>query len=322
MAPTAPSRLAALVTLALVLALALVAPGVPAHAAAPVSGSASDYDGGPLAGVTVGFLPAGNADGAPALSATTGDDGDFEVVVPDGSYWVRYSKAGWTTALLQNESDEGPETVTVAGGAISGATLDVADGVLPDVSLLLPAPELRAKPRLTGAVEVGGTVTITPGTWADLTVDTDLVTVEWYLDGVNADEHADGDWSQKFDVPLAAVGKTLSFALWIDDPDGQRATAEYAGTAGVAGKATAALTGTVKGRLLTAVLAVPTVSSPPGSVVVKERRKTLGTITLKARGKGRLKLPKLSPGKHKLTLTYAGTEQIVSARTIVKITVK
>lgn len=323
MARSAPSRLLAVVTTALLLALALVAPGAPAHAVAVmVTGSASDFDGGPLAGVTVDFLPAGSAGGAPVVSTTTDAEGDLEVAVPDGSYWVRYAKAGWTTAFLMDDFDENPETLTIAGGAISGATLDVTDGLLPDVSLLLPAPELVAKPRITGDLVAGQTVTVTTGTWAGLAVDTDLVVVEWYLNGVNADEHADGAWSQKLDIPFSAVGKTLSFALWVDDPDGERLTAEYSGTAGVVGKASSKLTGTVKGKLLNVVVAVPGLASPSGSVIVKDRRKTLGTLTLKGKGKGRLRLSKLSAGKHRLALTYTGTDQVLSSKTVVKLTVR
>lgn len=320
----APARLLPAIGAGLLLTLTLLAP-TPAQAVpGTITGSVSDSDSDALGGVTVDLIAPGDPAGAAALSVATGADGAFEVATPPGgAFWVRYSKPGYATTFLESAVDDGPVTVTVTGGQLSAPGIDVSDNDLGDVTLLLVAPTVRTRPAVNGTVAVGETITVTPGTWSGVTPDPDFLSVDWFLDGEDASEHSEGDWFQRFEIPARALGKEITFTLTVEDPAGARQTATYTGSAGVVAKAPerlkGTLTGTVAKKKLLVVLTVPGLPNPTGSVVVKEKRKTLGTVTLR-KGKGKLKL-KLAPGKHKLTLTYAGSDQVLPAKGVVKVTV-
>jgi len=308
---------------ALLLALTLLVPSA-AHAdPGTITGSVSDFDDNPLGGVTVDLVNAGSTTGAAVVSATSVADGTFSMPTPPpngGGYWVRYSKDGFGTTFLDNGVVDGPVAVTVAGGQLSAPDLDVSDNDLGDVTLRRPAATVKTPPALSGKLVVGQTVSVSAGTWT-IATDPDYLSVDWFLDGVDASEFSDGAWFQKFDVPAEAAGRTLTYLVTVEDPDGERDAATYSGTAGVVAKANGTLTGAVKGKQLTVQLTVPGLSSPDGSVVVKDRKKVIGTVALKAKGKGKFKLPKLKPGKHKLTLTYTGTAGVAPATATVKLTV-
>ena len=59
---------------------------------------------------------------------------------------------------------------------------------------------------------------------------------------------------------------------------------------------------------------------PTRQILVKDGKKTVATIKLKAKSKGKavVKLTKLKPGKHKLTLVYAGGKVVNAAKATVK----
>ena len=318
------SRLLPALAAALLLALTFLAPSPASADPGVITGSTSDFDDNALPGVTVDFIAAGGADNPALATATTGADGSFSVAAPPaGAYWVRFSKSGFATTFLDNGEDEGPVTLTVgADGALSapGLTFEGDDRDLGIVTLRRPAPVMSSAPAVSGKLAVGQVVTLSPGAWS-IATDPEFLTVEWFLNGKNADEFSDGNWFQKFEVPLSAVGKSLSYVLTVDDPTGERDSATYSGTVGSVPKATSSVAGTAaKGKLLNVQVTVPGVPNPKGQVVVKEKKKTLGTVTLKPKGKGKLKL-KLKPGKHKLTLTYAGNAQTAPSTGTVKVTV-
>lgn len=288
-----------------------------------LKGTVSDGDANPLTGVTVTVLPAGG--GAAVASDTTrtigADEGAYQVGVRPGKYWLRFEKAGYQPAYLENGDDEGPVTVTVsATGTVSAPGVELDNGSLPDVSLLLPPAAVVKAPNLAGAAVVGQTLTLSPGTWQGIAVDTDYVTVEWFLDGKSADDYSDGAWSQKFDVPLAAVGKKIGFTITVDDPAGVHASSVYKGSSAVVPKATARLKGAFKKGKLAVTLTVAGLSKPTGSILVKDGKATVATIKLKAKSKGKavVKLTKLKKGKHKLTLVYAGGKAVNAAKATVK----
>jgi Big-like domain-containing protein/carboxypeptidase family protein len=335
MAPSVPSRLLRALLCALALALTLLLPTAAYAVDSTVSGSVSDPDLEALPGAKVDLIPAGDRDGAAVLSTTTNADGEFEIApAPDGSYWVRFALSGYETAFLV-DADDAPATVIVSGGAVTVPALEVEDGdSLPDVTMLRPAPSVKTPPRLSGQVAVGETVTVSQGTWTGVKLEPDFLTVDWFLDGDDANNFSDGDWSQKFDIPKSAAGKKLTFTVTVDD--GQHAPASYTGNGGVVkaadgttpgqgggkGTAKATLTGSVvKGKLLVQVTAAG-VPNPTGTVTVKDKKTKLGTVTLKAKSKGKGKLTlTLAPGKHKLVLVYSGSSQVKSAKTVVKVTI-
>jgi hypothetical protein len=85
-------------------------------------------------------------------------------------------------------------------------------------------------------------------------------------------------------------------------------------------KAAARLKGAFKKGKLAVTLTVAGLSKPTGSIVVKDGKAKVATIKLKAKSKGKavVKLTKLKPGKHKLTLAYAGSKSINAAKATVK----
>lgn len=316
-----------------VLGLLLLAPGPallsPAAAAEPftLAGTVSGPAGEALAGVHVAVVPTGG--GSPVASATTAtvDDveGFYRVAVQPGSYWVRFEKAGYAAAYLENDADEDPATVTVgaAGGVTSpGVELD-ADGWLPDVALLLPPPTVKQAPRLTGEAVVGQTLTLGPGTWSGITVDADYLTVEWFLDGEPADDHGGGAWGETFDVPLEAVGRKVAYRLTVEDPDGERAAAVAEGASAVVPKAASSVAATVRKHRLSVVVTVPGVPRPTGRVTVTDGKRTVGRARLVERRKGRavIKLASLRPGERRLTVSYAGPSTVSASRSVVKVSV-
>lgn len=328
-APRAPRLLLALLGLLLIAPASAVLLTPAATAAEPFAliGTVSDPAGNPLAGVAVSVLPAGG--GAPVASAATSTVGDtqgfYRIVVQPGSYWVRFERSGYATAYLENDGDEDPAVVVVgADGAVTspGVELDV-DGWLPDVSLLLPPPTVKQAPRLTGEAVVGQTLTLSAGTWSDIAVDTDYVTVEWLLDGEPADDYSDGDWSQRFEVPLEAVGTKVAFRLTVADPDGTRADAVAEGASAVVPKAVSAVTTTMRKRRLGVVVSVPGVPRPTGKVTVTDGRRVVGRARLVERRKGRavVKLARLKPGERRLTVSYAGPSTVLPSRSVVKVSV-
>ncbi len=295
---------------------------VPGHIQGTVS--AADSEAAGLNGVTVSVQTVGG--GATVASGTTeavaGTDGFYSVPVAAGSYWLRFEAAGYVSTYLLDEDDE-PATVTVDGaGTVTAAGVDQDDDRwLADVTLLRPAPTPKQEPRLTGDAKVGQTLTVSAGSWSGISVDTDFVTVEWFLDGTSADEYGDGEWSQKFEVPLAAVGSKVKVRLTVDDPDGVRAAAVYETSSSVVPKPSSSTAATLKKNKLTVVVSVPGVPNPTGTITVLDGKKAVGRATLRERSKGKavVRIAKLKPGKHKLVVSYAGPAQIVGSKTVVKV---
>jgi hypothetical protein len=287
--------------------------------AVPVSGTAGGNGGADLTGADT-----------PATGVSLGTAGVYRIPVLPGKYQLRFSKPGYETAYLMN--DEGdvsvPAILTVgATGTINAPGLELTDGVVDDFSMLFTAAPFKTAPKLGGKVAVAQTVTTTFGALQGAAIDTEYVTVEWFLDGKVADDWSTGSFFQKFEIPAAAAGRKLSYRITIDDPDSQRAVSVFTSKAVVVKKAATKLKGAFKKGKLTVSLAlvkatVPKKSLPPltGKILVKDGKKTVATIKLKAKSKGKavVKLAKLKPGKHKLTLVYAGAKGINAAKATVK----
>ncbi|KQW47099.1 hypothetical protein ASC77_18140 [Nocardioides sp. Root1257] len=288
----------------------------------------------PLNGVTVTAIPvAGTAasnqrQGTTGPDATLGDGGVYRIPVRPGKYQLRFEKSGYQTAYLMNFDDTtAPVTVTVGPtGAISAPGLDLVDGVLDDVQLLFPAAAFKVAPKLSGKVVVGQVVSTTFGALQGAAIDKDYVTIEWFLDGKPADDFSFGNYFEKFKIPAVAATKKLSYRITIDDPDGLRAVSVFTSKPIAVPKAPATVKGVFKKGKLAVTLAVPGLPKPTGVIVVKDGKKKVATIKLTAKSKGKAVLPlsklKLKPGKHTLTLSYAGSKTINKAAGKVKITVK
>ncbi len=299
------------------------------------AGSVSDeYGENGLNDVDVVVLPAGvSADAQKVTSARTatdtvaesdtfGEQGVYRITLSPGRYWLRFSKPTYATAYL-TDADEEPATLTVgADGRISAPDLELADNVIDDVSLLL-APVQVSAPRLTGTLAVGQTVTTTLGAWRGLAIDPDYVTVEWFLNGREADDFSAGAYFHKFRIPLSAAGKKLSYRITIEDSSDLAtfAPAVFTSAAYPVGKARATLGGSFRKGTLSVLVRVAGVAKPTGTVTVLKGKKRVAALRLKAgaKGKASVSLRKLRKGKHRLTLVYSGTAGIAGAKKALKI---
>lgn len=298
-----------------------------------------NYD--PLNGATVEVIPVAGTDVANTEGGTTGPDpvtgagtlgnaGVYRIPTKPGKYQLRFTKTGYQPTYLASFDDPTrPVTVTVsANGVISAPGLDIPGGVVDDVQLLLKAPVVVTAPKLTGKLVVGQVVTATPGTWSPAIPELypdwqDSTYVEWFLDGKSADQFSSGYYSQKFKVPAVAATKKLSFKITIDDPEGLHASATYTSKPVAVPKAPSSLKATYKAGKLTVTLTVPTLKKPTGKITVLEGTRKIGGGTIVARNKGVIviTLAKLTKGKHKLTIKYAGTATIAKCKKVVTIRV-
>lgn len=297
----------------------------------PLRGFVYDEVYDPLNGATVEALP---VSGTPAENAVTdltgvdddtGDEGVYRLEVHPGKYQLRFSKNGYQTTWLTNYDDTTrPVTVTVAAnGVITAPGLDLPGGTIDDVQLLLPAPTLVTPPKLTGKVVVGTKLMASFGTWApDLSGPAyrDSTTVDWFLDGKPSYETS-GYNSQYYKVPASAVGKTLTYRVTIEDPDGERAAAIYTSAGVVVPKAVSTVKGAFKKGKLTVTVTVAGVKKPAGKVLVLNGKKTVakGSLVAKKKGVLVLDLSKLKKGKYKLTVVYKGTPTVAGSQKVVKI---
>ncbi|GAA4702051.1 carboxypeptidase-like regulatory domain-containing protein [Nocardioides conyzicola] len=304
--------------------------------AGTVSGLPPDFE--PLDGVTVTAVPvsgtaAGSGDstvtGADPKDGELGDAGVYRLHVKAGRYTLQFSKSGYQSTFLPDANDANkPAIVTVSNlGALSATDYDFSQGYIDDVSMKSPAAVFSTKPKLTGKVVPGQTVTASFGKLQGVSFSNDAVTVEWFVDGKLDEDHTAGGLGQKFAVPASAATKKLSYRITIDpsfdDEDYTGAPSVFTSTPVTVAKAPAKVKGVFKKGKLTVTLSVPTLSKPLGTIIVKDGKKKVATIKLKAKNKGKVVLKlKLKPGKHKLTLSYAGSKTVSAAKATVKVTIK
>lgn len=292
----------------------------------------------PIDGATVLVLPVNaTSDTQAVATGTTGPDatsgeehGYYRIPVRAGKYWLKYRAPGQATTYLIDFETGKPAVVTVAASGITSPGFEFVGNQIEDVQLLLPAPKMVTAPKLTGKIAVGEKVTTTVGTWnpnieqyADWK---DYVTVEWFIDGVPADDYSSGYYYQSYKIPAEAAGRKLSYRITIEDanPDGPfLSPIVFTSKPVVVPKATPKLTASYKKGKLTVVVKVAGISKPLGTITVLDGKKKIGTLKLTAKSKGKavLKLKKLKPGKHKLTISYSGDATVSPAKAKLKVKV-
>jgi hypothetical protein len=232
-------------------------------------------------------------------------DGTYETSLRPGTYYVRFSSTDgggskFIRAYWHNSASLADATPVIVK---SGASTTGISGVISDQLTAYVAPTISGSP------VVGSTLTASPGSWS-LNASTEY-SYEWLAAGVHAG-------TGKTYKPLTAdVGKTLTVKVTAValDKSGD-ATSKATTTVKRSSKVTA--TGSYsrsKKRLtLTVRVTVPGVSSPGGTVTVKE-----GTHTIKPRvalrsGKAIITISKPRTGrKHYYKLSYSGTSLIAAA---------
>lgn len=234
------------------------------------------------------------------------------------SYTVTAADAGaqLTVEVTANRSGYTSGTAVSAPVTVAG-TPPASGGNLGTLSS-------TAAPVINGTAKVGGFLTATSGTWNSAPTS---LKYQWYragapIAGATASIYraTEADASQPLTVVVSA-----SKANWTD------------GSATTAPVVVAKLTSTTSGllmptilkpgqrsKLMVTVMAIG-ITAPTGTLIVKDGKKTITKVTLKASklGKMTIKLKGFKAGKHKLKVSYSGsTSVLASASRVIKITVR
>ena len=308
---------------------------VPADATYDLIGTASDWDGNSLNGVLVEAVDA--ASGQTRHSTTTTSDppgndslgdGVYRMKVRPGAYWLRFSKAGYETTYLTSFEDPRIRLIVTvtADGRISAPEEDIVDtdNVITDVTVYDPAPQMRSAPGLKGKPVVGGTVTANLGSWAGVDLK-DWAVVEWYLDGKPADKYSSGKLSETFEVPASAVGQRLTFDLTLDDPDFRKASVYFTSKAAEVKALKPKVKASYAKGLVTVKVKAKGIKRLTGKISVLDGKKKVGKGALTTKSKGGvvvIKVARLKPGKHTLSVVFTGGKGIKVVKDKVKVTIR
>jgi hypothetical protein len=267
--------------------------------------------------MTNGSVTVYDADGElAAIAPVTGPIGTYELTsLRPGTYYARFSStdllpggsAKFIRAYWSNSSSLADATPVVVKSGVSATGISQ---LLSDQLIAYRLPTISGKPL------VGSTLTAAPGSWS-LTASTEY-TYEWLRSGAVVGT------AKTYKAVTADVGKTLSV----------RATAVALDKSGIATskptttvKRTSKITGSAsysrsKKRLtLTVRVAVPGLTSPSGTVTVKEGSHTIKSRVALRSGKAVILISKPKSGRHTYKLSYSGTSTIVASTGSVSYTV-
>ena len=245
-----------------------------------------------------------------AVDAEAGDDpeasdisygGEFMLVVPAGSYVVRFTDLD-DRFLTQEFHD---------GDAVKVTKNEHVD--LGEVTMLREGEIVNTEaPTVKGNAVAGRTVKATPGTW---TPDATSYAYQWLIGG----RPVAGATSKRFDVPGLKAGKRLSVRVDVSAGGETEAATSKAVTIGRVPTTTALRLKdkTIRsGKRAVAIVKVASADALP--LKGKEFRLTgAGTklgAKLNAKGKATLRLPRLSRGTYRLVAVFPQTTQAAGSR--------
>jgi hypothetical protein len=114
--------------------------------ATTLRGTVSDVFGGSIAGADIDVIPQGTHNGygfeQPVFRTISGDDGEFEILVPANTYVIRGSYPGYSTAVVAGDTrvrdSESVSLVLSPGATVSGRVVAAGTGEgVPDAELRL-----------------------------------------------------------------------------------------------------------------------------------------------------------------------------------------
>lgn len=213
-------------------------------------------------------------------------------------------------------------TAADAGHALSVIVTATRSGYKPGTatSATVPvklgdAPTASTAPSISGNPVVGSVLTVLPGTWTGSPTPT--FEYQWYADGALLS----GATEATYIVQLADAGRSLIAVVTV------KRTGYAPGTAGtspitVAKVASTTRLGLPKKKIkqgtagLLRITLGPSALRTSGQVQIFDGRKLLKTYTVRLADNGTriVKLPKLKPGKHKLTARFAGTRATTASK--------
>ncbi|WP_082582245.1 carboxypeptidase-like regulatory domain-containing protein [Aeromicrobium sp. Root236] len=258
----------------------------------------------PITNRTVTFY---NSDGEQAaIVPNANPDGTYETVsLRPGTYYVRFSSSDgggskFIRAFWHDSASLADATPVVvkSGASTAGVSQVLSDQLTAYVT-----------PTISGSPVVGATLTASPGSWS-LNATTEF-SYEWFAGGVHAGT------GKTYKPVTADVGKALTVevtAIALDKSGTETSTATTAVKRSSKVTASGSYSRSKKRLTLTVRVTVPGVTSPGGTVTVKE-----GTHTIKARvalrsGKAVITISKPRTGrKHYYRLSYSGSNTIAAA---------
>lgn len=216
------------------------------------------------------------------------------------SYDVTSADVGQAVAVTYTGTLAGYEVATVSTPAVTPVVGD--------------APVATVAPRIGGTAQLGRTLSVSPGTWSS---DSLTFGYQWLRGG----SPIAGATGTTYQVAAADVAASLTVAVTATRTGYApgSATSPAVKVAKVASTATAKLAKkkvkATKRAVLTVKVAASGIAAPLGALVVKDGKKVIARLSLKAADKGAVKitLPKLKKGKHKLVVAYAGSASTLAS---------
>lgn len=295
---------------------------------APAPTSTPSVTGTPKVGMTVytqyvTWQPAATTsyqwlrNGAPITGATSAS---YSLTQDDVGTLVAVRLSGVREGHTTGVVDSAPvtvvasTTVTPPGGTTPGGTTP-GGGTLTAV----------AAPLINGSSVIGQYLTATTGSW---NAPPSAFKYQWRRNGVPIS----GATSAMYRATEADVLKQLAVAVtasrtgWTEGTSVSAAVTVPKVVSKVTGFASPVqVTPAQRAKLYITVTAPGLTSGPVGKLKIKDGRKKLTVLTLRASKMGRVtyKLPRLNAGKHKLKITYSGSAAVTkSTSKVVKLTVK
>src|SRR5690606_35312097 len=192
----------------------------------------------------------------------------------------------------------------------------VSDLLGADIQTFRPVLAATAAPKIAGSAKVGKRLQATAGVWPvpDVTL-----SYQWLRDGVpiagaasSAYKLVPGDAGRKVSVRVSASRA--------DYGSSSSATSSLVKVVKLKAKVKTKLAKkkvTVGKRVkVTVRVRVPGIAKPKGTLVIRDGKKKVATVKLKAKhaGKRTVRLPQLKAGKHKITVTFKATKQIAKSK--------
>ena len=257
--------------------------------------------------------------GLSSLLFSNGESNSGTATVSVGAAVLGQSAIDPAIVDLGDETGRASVAVTIPTATPAGTLmLTVAvpqTGTAIDVPLTITVPAITSvtAPVISGTATVGRILTASPGTWS---VTSPTLAYRWNRAGAPIDEATAATYT-----PVAAdAGRAITVTVTASAPG---TTPGVATSAAITVDRLASVTrGTVdhvlvshKSPVVFRVLVTGQGLVPTGDVVVRDGRKVLTSVTLTPADNGRVTvtLPKLRPGIHLLTATYAGDSQLVDS---------
>jgi large repetitive protein len=225
------------------------------------------------------------------------------------------------TSYTLVDADAGHEVRVVETAVLAGRH-DGSAASEPMAVRPMPVLEATSPPRVSGTPRVGEQLTADPGTWSG--TGSPRFTYQWLRDGV-----AVGEVSSRSSYTVTAADAARRISVLVRATSSGFAPGEATSTAVAVARmrstTTLALSATrapARQRVtLTAQVSVSGAGTPGGTVTVHDGNRRLTAKRVGSSGSVTYRLPRLSPGRHTIKVTYAGTTQVAPSSRSVRLTV-